>query len=396
MTKVRLSYRSLASVVALFLFPACLTLAACAQQPSEMKIVDLEGELVMRIDAAGSVFNDLDKEIAAINDREGSLTITRDHQKIALKNDPTIQRENDLYRVKLGDGFTFEVKSDGAVLLDGKPYWRVSGYAQQEVQRNRFIAALALIPLLKSSDIFVALPRAVTNSENDRAMRKQVRISIPNDDEIYLGNELIPKGDSYSQLGQKLDDSLKRQPAPNRIVNIAGSVSVEWGTIVQIINSAREKGVDRIGLIVEGNNGSENRFLLPIPHLRDPNEDILKSKPNPNLLRVTLSTHQELKLNTGGYEVGVFTGTEQAVGIASDASVLSNALTGIFRKRKEQHLYKTGMETRTDLSEDERVEKTVVIKAYRSCLYGEVIKIIDVVKGAGANPIILQLDDVPW
>jgi biopolymer transport protein ExbD len=56
---------------------------------------------------------------------------------------------------------------------------------------------------------------------------------------------------------------------------------------------------------------------------------------------------------------------------------------------------KPGMETRSDLPEDERVEKTVVIKANRSCRYGDVIKLIDAVKGTGANPIILQLDDLP-
>ena len=47
------------------------------------------------------------------------------------------------------------------------------------------------------------------------------------------------------------------------------------------------------------------------------------------------------------------------------------------------------------MPEDERVEKTVVIKAYRACRYGNVIKLIDAVKGAGANPIVLQVDDLP-
>lgn len=79
----------------------------------------------------------------------------------------------------------------------------------------------------------------------------------------------------------------------------------------------------------------------------------------------------------------------------NDTSSLSQTLARIFQQRREQHSYKSGMETRTDLPEDERVEKTVVIKAYRSCRYGDVIKIIDVVKGTGANPIVLQVDDLP-
>jgi biopolymer transport protein ExbD len=392
MTIAKFHYRRLATFLKPLALVTLISLPACAQQPSELKIVDLEGEPIARIDAAGSVFDDRDRKVAVINDREGSVTFLKDHQTIAFKNDPAIHRENDQYILKIGDGNTFDVKAAGNVLLNGKPYWRVFGYTQNDVLRDRFMAVIAIIPFLKS-DILVVLPREVKNGDHDRAIRKQLRISVPARDEVYVGDERIPNVDS--RLGAQIEESLKRQSEANRIVNIASATYVEWGTILQIINSAREKGVDRIGLIVEDVNGSENRFLLPIPHLQDPNEDILKSKPNPNLLRVTLSTDQELKLNTGGYEVGVFTGTEQAVGTASDASVLSQTLARIFRQRKEQHLYKTVMETRTDISEDERVEKTVVIKAYRSCRYGEVIKIIDVVKGAGANPIILQLDDVP-
>jgi biopolymer transport protein ExbD len=53
------------------------------------------------------------------------------------------------------------------------------------------------------------------------------------------------------------------------------------------------------------------------------------------------------------------------------------------------------METRTDVTEDERIEKTVFVKAPRSLKYGEVVKVIDAIKGAGANPVGLQVDDLP-
>jgi biopolymer transport protein ExbD len=56
--------------------------------------------------------------------------------------------------------------------------------------------------------------------------------------------------------------------------------------------------------------------------------------------------------------------------------------------------YKPGLETRTDLTEDERVEKTITVKAPRSIKYGDVMKIVDAIKGAGASPIVLQLDDL--
>jgi biopolymer transport protein ExbD len=53
------------------------------------------------------------------------------------------------------------------------------------------------------------------------------------------------------------------------------------------------------------------------------------------------------------------------------------------------------METRTDLKEEDRIEKTVFVKAPRSLRYGDVVKVIDAIKGAGANPVGLQVDDLP-
>ena len=53
------------------------------------------------------------------------------------------------------------------------------------------------------------------------------------------------------------------------------------------------------------------------------------------------------------------------------------------RHREEQRIYKPG----TDI-----VERTVFIKAPKSMKYGEVVKVIDAVKGAGAKPVGLQVD----
>ena len=53
------------------------------------------------------------------------------------------------------------------------------------------------------------------------------------------------------------------------------------------------------------------------------------------------------------------------------------------------------METRSDLTEDDRIEKTVFVKAPRAAKYGDVVKAIDAIKGAGASPVGLQVDDLP-
>ncbi len=52
------------------------------------------------------------------------------------------------------------------------------------------------------------------------------------------------------------------------------------------------------------------------------------------------------------------------------------------------------MEGRTDITESEKVERTVFLKAPRSLKYGEIAKVVDVLKGAGASPISFQLSDL--
>jgi biopolymer transport protein ExbD len=126
-----------------------------------------------------------------------------------------------------------------------------------------------------------------------------------------------------------------------------------------------------------------SRFKADIPTQRDPNEDLSKLKPNPLTLVVSISPDLQLKLN------------QDNIGSVNDTTALSQKLTQVFQDRKSQRAYKVGMETRTDLPEDERIEKTVFVKAPRSLKYGDVVKVIDAIKGAGANPVGLQVDDLP-
>lgn len=126
-----------------------------------------------------------------------------------------------------------------------------------------------------------------------------------------------------------------------------------------------------------------SRFKTDIPTQRDPNEDLSKLKPNPLTLVVTISPDLQLKLN------------QDSVGSVNDTGGLSQRLVQVFKQRREQRAYKVGMETRGDLSEDDRIEKTVFVKAPRATKYGDVVKVIDAIKGAGASPVGLQVDDLP-
>ena len=112
-------------------------------------------------------------------------------------------------------------------------------------------------------------------------------------------------------------------------------------------------------------------------------EDNPPATPNPLTLIVTVGVDQTLKLNA-----------ETNLGTIGEPERLAARLSEIFQARLESQAYAQAMRTRTDVSESEKVERTVFVKAPRSLKYGEVAKVVDVLKGAGARPISFQLDDL--
>jgi biopolymer transport protein ExbD len=125
-----------------------------------------------------------------------------------------------------------------------------------------------------------------------------------------------------------------------------------------------------------------SRFKADIPTQRDPNENTQNLKPNPLTLVVSITPDLQIKLN------------QDVMGSVNDTSALAAKLQQTFQLRKEQHAYKVGMETAT-VAEDQKIEKTVFVKAPRALHYGDVVKVIDAIKGAGASPVGLQVDDLP-
>ncbi len=122
-----------------------------------------------------------------------------------------------------------------------------------------------------------------------------------------------------------------------------------------------------------------SRFKALVPQ---PPDDELMVVPNPRTLVVTIGHDAQLKLNN-----------EANLGSIDDSSKLSARLAQVFQERRDARVYKSGINVQA-LSTEDRVEKTVFIKAPRSLHYGEIAKVIDGVKFAGASPIGLQLDDL--
>ena len=123
-----------------------------------------------------------------------------------------------------------------------------------------------------------------------------------------------------------------------------------------------------------------HRFMAKVPEEPLNRSDI---PPNDKTLVVTIEPDRTLKLNS-----------LSDMGTVDDLSPLIAKLVTTFAERTRNRAYRSDMLARFDLPDSQRVEKTVFIKAPRSITYGEVARVMDGLKGSGADPIGLQLDDL--
>lgn len=102
---------------------------------------------------------------------------------------------------------------------------------------------------------------------------------------------------------------------------------------------------------------------------------------NEDALVVLLKADSSLGLNA-----------ENDLGTVRNPGKLTERLAQVFQERTQNRHYAQDSQLKSNLTEAEKIEKTVFIKAPRTIDYGSVTKVIDAVKIAGANPISLQID----
>ena len=124
-----------------------------------------------------------------------------------------------------------------------------------------------------------------------------------------------------------------------------------------------------------------SRFLTKVPSQPDNTQKDLPAAPD--TLSVTIKMDRTLMLN------GL-----TDMGSVYDTSKLSATLFDLFQKRLANHAYRWDLRDRNDLADALRIQKTVFIKAPRALPYADVVRVLDSLKGAGASPIGLQIDDL--
>lgn len=123
-----------------------------------------------------------------------------------------------------------------------------------------------------------------------------------------------------------------------------------------------------------------HRFMAQVPSIPDNSRRV---DPSPLTLVVTIQPDRTLKLNN-----------LSDMGTVDNLTPLTTRLTSVFEERLRNRAFRSDLIARVDLPESRRVEKTIFIKAPRNIPYGEVARVLDGLKGTGADPIGLQLDDL--
>lgn len=121
-------------------------------------------------------------------------------------------------------------------------------------------------------------------------------------------------------------------------------------------------------------------FKAKVP--AEPPPQTFNMPPDPNALIVTVNSDSTLRLNV------------ETAGSIAEPQMLMEKLALRFESNLKFGIYDENLAQREDLSHDEKILRTVFIKAPKNLAYGEAAKVVDAVKQAGARPVGLQIDSL--
>ncbi|MGI9107970.1 MAG: ExbD/TolR family protein [Pyrinomonadaceae bacterium] len=114
------------------------------------------------------------------------------------------------------------------------------------------IIFMVITPLLQSG-VSVALPKEMTNPEVDPAIIKEssVVVAITAANEYYIGKDKI----EIIDLTDKIQKQMENKKPEERIVYVKSDVNANYGSVVEVINTVRQAGIDQIGLVADKKKG---------------------------------------------------------------------------------------------------------------------------------------------
>jgi len=114
------------------------------------------------------------------------------------------------------------------------------------------IIFMVITPLLQAG-VSVALPKEMKNPEEDPAIIKEssLVVAITAENQYYVGKDRIEITDLKDQITQVMENKRPEE----RIVYIKSDVNANYGSVVEVINTIRQAGIDQIGLVADKKKG---------------------------------------------------------------------------------------------------------------------------------------------
>jgi biopolymer transport protein ExbD/biopolymer transport protein TolR len=115
------------------------------------------------------------------------------------------------------------------------------------------IIFMVVTPLLQSG-VSVTLPKEMKNPEEDPAIIKEssLVVAITKDNQYYVSKDKV----DISELKDKVSKAMENKKPEERIVYIKSDVEADYGSVVEVINTIRQAGIDQIGLVADKKKGA--------------------------------------------------------------------------------------------------------------------------------------------
>jgi hypothetical protein len=90
---------------------------------------------------------------------------------------------------------------------------------------------------------------SINSTDSGDAIYGSFVFAIPKDNEFFIGRDKAAQAD----IPGRIRNILKDKPADEQVVYVKSGKEVKYGTVVSVIDSIRDAGFDRIGVVAEKN-----------------------------------------------------------------------------------------------------------------------------------------------
>ena len=277
------------------------------------------------------------------------------------------------------------------VPLPSRPGPKVLSLIAASVVTLSFAAAAVGIPFLidgpKRKNEIVSLPTNVKNADQDAGIEKEssLVLTLTADGKLHKRqtrdvNGRVERSEAAvtdQELPGTIERSMEDKTPDRRIVYFKCDVNASYESVLKVFEAIRKADVDKVGLVVIGRKDPDDPYqTAPLNfevRLQERIDTSVIRKPNPLTLVASVDKDGNLLLNN------------EPKGTMPDASRVETTLKNIFKDREGNGVFREGTN---------EVEKLVYIKASKSTKYGDFIKLVEALKGSGAQPVGIQIDDV--